>query len=1292
MTDPVLTVRETLAPRLREHFDRACDDFEAACKRGERPRPEDYLVDPAPAPRPALLRELLVLDLAYRQRAGERADPSEYLARFPDDEPVIRAAFELTAAERGRVGLNLLFGLLALRMRHVSREALIDAVHDWVGDKSRPLGRVLVARGALTRHEHDLVETTARQHLGRHDGDPDRALAAVDALDSVREDLERIADPELRAGLSRVSTAPPEGEPRSTMLPETVDVEGRAPAPSAAAADGPPVADYELLDELGRGGMGVVYRAWQRSLSRPVALKVIRAGAHASPEMLARFRIEAEAVARLQNPNIVQVFDIGEVNGAPFVALELLQGGDLASRLAGTPQPGPQAAELIRTLATAMHAAHQAGIVHRDLKPANILFTRDGVPKIADFGLAKRLEVEEGQTDTGQVVGTPSYMAPEQARGQTRGIGPAVDVYALGTILYEMLTGRPPFKGTTAVETVRQVIEEEVVPPSRLQQKVSRDVETICLKCLSKEPARRYASAAALADDLGRYLAGEPVLARRTGGLERGAKWVRRWARRRPIAAASAALAAITAAAALGVGLWYDAEARERRRVENRRVEGQRRYADDALFRGQGALARQDWKAGKEILSGLRDSIKGEARLSDLLARAEGLLQQAERAIAAEAARAADRDRYDQFCRYRDEAFFHDTQFTGLDLPGNQAAARRAARSALAVFATADGDNPGTLGPRPAALSAREREAVVEGCYELLLIEAEAAGGAEEALRVLDRAARVLPRPTRAFHLRRAAWLERAGDRKGADRERAEAERLVPVTAFDHFLTGHERYKRLTGPDRYKRHEWREAARDFAAALRLQHDHFWAQCLSALCYLQMGRPVEARPALSACLQGKAEFAWLYVLRGFASGQVAALARGGARGSAIADELLAEAEDQFEAAESDYRKALELLDGRSDPDLRYVLLVNRGLMRYQRGRLDDAAADLKEAIRINGRHFQAFTALAGVYQSQGNPDEAAAQFDRAIRLQPDLAALYRGRADIAMGDPNATPARRASALADLDRAVRLETPGNPVLADDFTNRAWLLHRDGSEEEALAACDAALKVVPEFVRAHRLRAAVLLALKRFDDVLRSCDVALAKGGATAELYETRALARSADNDFAGAIGDYSRALALPADRPRLLARRGWAYLVSGAPGLAQADFDEVLRHEPSSADAYTGRGTARVRLGRYREAVADAESALRLGSSSRVAYNAARIYAQAASAAAEEVRREGRAAVALVGKYQDRALTLLREAVRRLPAEQRAPFCRDQIPADPALRPIQRRLKFASLIAPPASPAP
>ena len=290
----------------------------------------------------------------------------------------------------------------------------------------------------------------------------------------------------------------------------------------------PAAPGYEIVEELGRGGMGVVYRARQLALKRDVALKMILAGACAGPGDLRRFANEAEAIAQLDHPNIVQIYEIGEAEGRPFIALEFLEGGSLAVRLAGQPQPPRAAADMIATLAEAVEFAHQRGIVHRDLKPMNVMFDRHGTMKITDFGLAKQLQGDSAGTRTGDVMGTPAYMAPEQAGGATKQVGPPCDIYALGVILYEMLTGRPPFHGEDSVDTLLAVLSEEPVSPRRLTAHLPRDLETICLKCLEKSPARRFVSAGQLAADLRRFLNNEPITARPPGAVERGVKWVRR--------------------------------------------------------------------------------------------------------------------------------------------------------------------------------------------------------------------------------------------------------------------------------------------------------------------------------------------------------------------------------------------------------------------------------------------------------------------------------------------------------------------------------------------------------------------------------------------------------------------------------------------------------------------------------------------------------------------------------------------------------------------------------------------
>jgi WD40 repeat protein len=348
-----------------------------------------------------------------------------------------------------------------------------------------------------------------------------------------------------------------------TRPPAPADGLTPASVPAAAAElERVQVPGYEIERELGRGGMGVVYVARQAGLDRLVALKMILAGGHARAAELARFKTEAEAIARLQHPNIVAVYEVGECGGKPFLALEFCGGGSLDRKLAGSPLPPEQAARLVEALARAMQAAHLANVIHRDLKPANVLLGEDGTPKITDFGLAKKLD-EVGQTHTGDVMGTPSYMAPEQARGQ-KDIGPAADIYALGAILYELLGGRPPFKAATVYDTLVQVIAEEPVPPRRLNAQVPADLETICLKCLHKEPGKRYSSAAALADDLARFLAGEPIQARPVSVMERVAKWTRR----RPAVAGLSAACLLVALVAFGVVIWKWREAERARSAE----------------------------------------------------------------------------------------------------------------------------------------------------------------------------------------------------------------------------------------------------------------------------------------------------------------------------------------------------------------------------------------------------------------------------------------------------------------------------------------------------------------------------------------------------------------------------------------------------------------------------------------------------------------------------------------------------------------------------------------------------
>jgi len=430
---------------------------------------------------------------------------------------------------------------------------------------------------------------------------------------------------------------------KPAAVPSELTVDAQPVTREPGTGKFPSVANYEILGVLGSGGMGVVYKARQLSLNRIVALKTILTGAIGNTVALARFRQEAEAVARLQHPNIVQIYEVGEAQGQPFFSLEFVDGGSLDRRLNGTPLAARQAAQLVETIARAIEAAHQRGVIHRDLKPANVLLALDSqaqmpaadskdftnlatvhmplataIPKITDFGLAKQLGSGSDLSRSGAVLGTPSYMSPEQADGRGREIGPASDVYSLGAILYEMLTGRPPFRAESALDTMFQVVHHEPVPPRQLQPKVPLDLETVCLKCLEKEPRNRYASAAALADDLHRFVNGEPVLARPVSKLEQ----FQRWGQRNPLVAGLAGALLLVILTGLAVS-WYFAwqsqvrarEAETNALLANRRAEEASAAFKQSLDFMNGVAG--DLLEGSELprmsaLNPLRDKIKDQ--------------------------------------------------------------------------------------------------------------------------------------------------------------------------------------------------------------------------------------------------------------------------------------------------------------------------------------------------------------------------------------------------------------------------------------------------------------------------------------------------------------------------------------------------------------------------------------------------------------------------------------------------------------------------------------------------------
>ncbi len=377
---------------------------------------------------------------------------------------------------------------------------------------------------------------------------------------------------------------------------------GPAPAPDRPLLT---FGDYELLEEIARGGMGVVYRARQVSLHRTVAIKMVLAGKLANASELQRFRAEAETAARLQHPNIVAIHEVGQYESQPFFSMDYVEGRSLADLARNEPMTGRRAGGYLKTIAEAVQYAHSQGILHRDLKPSNILVDQFDQPRITDFGLAKRLDAEAHLTITGQMLGSPSFMPPEQASGDRRAAGPASDVYSLGAILYQLLTGRPPFVAGTIPETLRLVAETEPVSPRLLLPSVPRDLETICLKCLQKEPRRRYPTAQEFADDLGRYLLNEPIRARPVSRAERAWRWC---GRNRALAGALAV--AVTLLLVVGIGSPIAAYRINRAR--------QQALANEAKARTQATRSQQVAQFLQDMLRGVGPS-KAKGRDTKML-------------------------------------------------------------------------------------------------------------------------------------------------------------------------------------------------------------------------------------------------------------------------------------------------------------------------------------------------------------------------------------------------------------------------------------------------------------------------------------------------------------------------------------------------------------------------------------------------------------------------------------------------------------------------------------------------
>jgi tetratricopeptide (TPR) repeat protein len=905
-------------------------------------------------------------------------------------------------------------------------------------------------------------------------------------------------------------TDPPRPPPPGTLPP-------RAPSRPAVTLPG-----YEILGELGRGGMGVVLKARHLALKRLVALKMILGSGLAGPEQLLRFRKEAEAVARLQHPNIVQVFDVGEHDGYPYLSLEFVDGGTLAGKLKGCPLPPRAAAGMLETLARAVHYAHERGIIHRDLKPANILLATDGTPKITDFGLAKQMDQgPEQSTRAGVIAGTPAYMAPEQATGRTDQFGPRTDVWALGIILYELTTGKLPFDGNDAMEVLRRVTSEEAASPRTYQAALPRDLEVITLKCLSKVPERRYTSAGELADDLRRFLQHEPIRARPTSAGERLVRWV--WRHPAVTALAAGLLLAATAWGMVAVTHYRDAEAKRAEIVAD---------ANYALERARAAVSQSDWDRAAELMAELTTAAAAPEVNAAVRDETERLNRQVQVRLAA-------RETQRRFTALRDDALFQAA-------PGVTTAVRETANQALDLVGYRNADD---WLPSDEFSDAQAVE-ILCGVFELQVLTApdgKLAGVSAAARRAADE------------------YQRRRGASDSARRAFAGLE--LYLAGLDHFEHG--------------RHA---AALDaFTAALLAQPERYWARYFQALSYARLGqRPELVRDALTVCLARRTDVVWPYLQRGFAHAQLAAYDAADAD-FREAERLLGNRPDpQAEYVLLNNRAVARLGQGKVDdaltdlgraarlkPDAYQAFLTSAQAFRIKHDptaalrSLDDALARAERP----GKESQVPPAtLALVYRTRAHwrleqKDTESALRDLATASSLEPAAASRARLLRDRGQLFARQHRFAEAVASFDDALR-QTPGDAdvllVRAECLLNLEKWDEAEAGYSQAFAASIRPTAKALAYRATARLRRAKRDALGAFLDLTLALDLEPANVSWRAQ----RSQAAMANEDYATAVSDCDAVLAKEPSRvgDRLL--RAQAELKLGRTDDAVRDADAVL----------------------------------------------------------------------------------------------------------------------------------
>jgi tetratricopeptide (TPR) repeat protein/tRNA A-37 threonylcarbamoyl transferase component Bud32 len=909
------------------------------------------------------------------------------------------------------------------------------------------------------------------------------------------------------------------------------------------------VAGYEILEVLGRGGMGVVYKARQVKLNRLVALKMVLAGAHAGPPQLTRFATEAEAVARLQHPNIVQIYEVGEHDGLPYLSLEYIDGISLSQKIAGNPQPPREAAELVEQLARAMAIAHERGIIHRDLKPANVMLTKDGMPKISDFGLAKRLEDDSALTRAGTLMGTPSYMSPEQARGDLNQIGPLADLYSLGAVLYELLTGRPPFAGPTMLETLSQVRNQEPVPPTRLQPKCPRDLETIALKCLQKEPAKRYHNCEALADDLRRYLDHVPINARPASATERA--W--RWCRRNPRVAALTALVGVLLLVVItSLAFMIARQGREREAVVQTR-----KVATERLEQASAAIADGNWRRAQDLLRWSDPLLTSHADLGDVRAKLDTLRTQV--------------DVYGLFKKLLD-----DTRFAcWFGSKQEKEQGRKLCRELLALYDEIEQKKDrGAAGWPP--LNTEQQQLLSEDAFESFLVaalveqelasdEGETArkNAARQAIDWLNRAERILP-DTRVLYTNRAQCWGTLGNREANAADTARATAIAPTSAVDQFWHGFDNHRR--GNEARARKDTKSAQEfyhqeiaAYAAFLQLRPDQFWGYFNWAVCHARMGVAHDLHDDLvrfTACIRLRPDLPWPYNNRGTIHLNL----------------------KEYDLAVEDFGAALARNERYAEAH------ANRGLALVKLDKQDAALEDFSKAIELNPSYAPALAERIEIYITRKQHAEVVRDCTRLLELGANKAPLYEKRAAAyqALKQPE-------QAILDFGQLVAL----NPKNLQARAARADLLISRGRFAEARDDLSAILEAAPKAAVIWRSRAIInWLNLKEFDAALADFDQFARLEPKNAEPHRCIGVILLGRRQYGPALEALKKARALRPDYPEAIWAQAFIHLRQGKPEEALKVLDPLIAKLPEGPPATLNvRGDVYQSMGKLKEAAAD-----------------------------------------------------------------------------------------------------